>query len=152
MLYALGAIIADKGPVDPAIVKALDDPDMRVRATAAYALGRAGSAAESAVPPLRHALESNDPTVRVVSAWALAHIAPDDPQVDAAVIPVLMHGTKSDNAMMRRGSADVLGKLGKAAESAVPALDALKKDADESVRAAALEALEQIGAVPPQKR
>ncbi|MEX2113670.1 MAG: HEAT repeat domain-containing protein, partial [Pirellulales bacterium] len=145
VLYALGAIIADKGPADPRIVAALDDPEVRVRATAAYALGRAGAAAKPAVPKLRNLLESDDPLVRVVCAWSLAHIAPDDAQLARSIVPVLIHGTKSDNLMMRRGAADALGRLGPAADSAVASLKALENDSDESVRAAAADALKKIG-------
>ena len=152
VLYALGEIIQNSGPVDPAIIAKLDDPDMRVRTTAAYALGRAGPAANSAVPRLRRAVESSDPMVRVVSAWALAHIAPSDKQVVVEILPVLMHGTKNNNPMMRRGSAVALGMLGKAANPAVPSLRALAKDPDKTVRIAALEALEKIGAIDIKPR
>ena len=63
-----------------------------------------------------------------------------------------MTGTKSDNVMVRRGAADALGKLGKAARSAATSLEALRKDPDPSVRAAAQDALEKIGAAGPQSR
>jgi HEAT repeat protein len=154
VLYALGATIHNEGPVDPAIIAALDDPDMRVRATAAYALGRAGPAASSAVPRLRRAVESSDPMVRAVGAWALAHIAPADHEVVTEILPVLMHATTSHDAMMRRGSVVALGMLGEAASAAAPRLKALTNDPDKTVRAAALEALEKIGAVvdaPPRR-
>ncbi len=145
VLYSLGSIIADKGPADPRIVAALDDPELRVRATAAYALGRVGPAAKAAVPKLSDHLESDDPLVRVVSAWALAHIAPQDAQLVSKIVPVLIHGTKSETFTVRRGAADALGRLGPAASSAVASLKALQSDPDESVRAAATAAIAKIG-------
>jgi HEAT repeat protein len=147
ILYALGSIVAGRGPADPALVAALDDPDEHVRATAAYALGRIGPSASSVVPKLRKAIESEDPLLRVVSAWALVHIVPDDPQTATVAVPVLAHGLKSESVDVRRGAATALGKLGKAAKTAVPALQVAARDKDETVRAAALEALEKVGAV-----
>ncbi len=152
VLYALGAIIADKGPADPAIVAALDDPEPAVRATAAYALGRAGPVAKAAVPKLRTALEADDLLVRVTSAWALASVSPGDAQVAAAATPVLMRGLEASHVMMRRGSAEALGQFGKGADQATAALKAATRDEDETVRAAALEALEKIGAVVDSTR
>ena len=104
VLYSLGSIIADKGPADPRIVAALDDPELRMRATAAYALGRVGPAAKAAVPKLSDHLESDDPLVRIVRAWALAHIAPQDAQLVSKIVPVLIHGTKSETFTVRRGA------------------------------------------------
>jgi HEAT repeat protein len=147
VLYALGSIVAGKGPADPAIVAALDDPDEHVRATAAYALGRIGPAASSVVPKLHKAIESDDALVRVVSAWSLAHIAADDPKTAPAAVPVLMHGLSNEIIEVRRGAATALGKLGKSAKSATGALQVAARDPDETVRAAALEALERMGVV-----
>ncbi|MGD9720337.1 MAG: HEAT repeat domain-containing protein [Pirellulales bacterium] len=147
VLYALGNIVADKGPVDPAIVAALGDGDVAVQATAAYALGRAGTSAQAALPQLRASLEAEDPLLRVVSAWALLHVAPKDKSLPAQVLPVLMQGVKSENAMVRRGAAQALGMCGSAASPAEPALRALTRDPDDAVRTAALEALEKLGVV-----
>ena len=146
-LYALGAILAGKGPADPAIIAALDDHDPQVRSTAAYALGRIGPAARGATGKLRPMLESDEPLVRVVSAWALVHITPQDDEVSRKAVPILIQGLKSETVAVRRGSANALGKLGPKARDAAGALTDATRDPDETVRTAALAALEQLGVV-----
>jgi HEAT repeat protein len=146
-LYALGAILAGKGPADPVIIAALDDHDSQVRATAAYALGRIGPAARDAAGKLRPLLESEEPLVRVVSAWALVHITPQDDELTRKAVPILIQGLKSETVAVRRGSAHALGKLGPKARDAAGALTDASRDSDETVRAAALAALEQLGVI-----
>jgi len=146
-LYALGAILAGKGPADPAIIAALDDQDTQVRATAAYALGRIGPASRGAVGKLRPMLESDEPLVRVVSAWALVHITPQDDEVTRKAVPILIQGLKSETVAVRRGSANALGKLGPKAREAAGALTDATRDPDATVRTAALAALEQLGVI-----
>jgi HEAT repeat protein len=147
VLFALASLGESAAPAEGAIAKALDDPEPRVRAIAAYAEGRIGPKAQAEVPKLRQEMQSADPIVRVSSAWALVHIAPNDTQLTASALPVLMQGLKSDVPAVRRGSAEALGKLGKSAKSAASALQVASKDSDESVAKAALAALEQVGGI-----
>lgn len=146
-LFALASMGPDAAPALAAITKALDDPEMPVRAIAAYALGSIGEGAQSAVPKLRTELKSSDPVVRVAAAWALVHISPDARQVASEVLPVLTAGLKNNVVAVRRGSAEALGHLGKGARGAEGALKVAANDEDETVRKAALAALEQLGAV-----
>ena len=154
VLFALASMGADAAPAQAAVVKALGDPEVRVRAIAAYALGSIGAAAQGAAPKLRTELESTDPVVRVASAWALVHVSPKSDQIAPEVLPVLMQGLRNENTAVRRGSADALGRLGKAGRTAEGGLRAAARDPDESVRKAALAALERMGAVldSPLKR
>ena len=145
VLFALGSMGAEAGPAQGAIVKALDDPEVRVGAIAAFALGRIGPPAKTALPQLRIALESADPVLRVSSAWALVHIVPGDEQVGRAALPVLIQGLQNPTIAVRRGAADALGRLGKAARAAEQGLRTATRDPDPSVRKAAAAALERIG-------
>jgi HEAT repeat protein len=155
VLLALASLGEAAAPAQTAIAKALDDPEPRVRAIAAYAEGRIGPKAQAEVPRLRREMESADPVVRVASAWALVHIAPNDKQLTASALPVLIQGLKSEVPPVRRGSAEALGRLGKAARSAASALQVASRDSDETVAKAALAALEQVGGIdtsPPRAK
>ncbi len=118
-----------------------------MQAIAAYALGCIGQDAKGAMPKLRAALQSSDPVVRVTAAWALVHVSPNVEPVASEVLPVLTQGLKNPLAAVRRGAAEGLGHLGKKASSAAGALKVAAGDEDETVRKAALAALEQLGAV-----
>jgi HEAT repeat protein len=146
-LLALAAMGADAAPAQAAILKMLSDPELRVRTVAAYALGRIGTDASTAAPQLRAELQSTDPVMRVASAWALVHVSPRGEQVAPEVLPNLMQGLKNENVPVRRGSAEALGRLGKAARTAEGALRVTARDPDETVRKAALEALERMGTI-----
>jgi len=154
VLFALAAMGPEAASAQIPVVEALDDPEVRVRSVAAYTLGRIGPAAKNAIPVLRKNVESSDSVVRVASAWALAHIATHDAQVVREVVPVLIQGLQAESEAVRRGSADALGLIGKPAREAESALKAATQDPDETVRKAALHALEKIGAIvdaPRQK-
>lgn len=58
----------------PALVKALEDKNPKVRMTAASALGGIGSAAREAIPALERALQDKDENVRACAAVALKEI------------------------------------------------------------------------------
>lgn len=146
-LFALASMGPEAAPALAAITKALDDPEMPVRAIAAYALGSIGEGAKGAIPKLRTELQSSDPVVRVAAAWALVHITSNVSQVASEVLPVLTEGLKNDVVAVRRGSAEALGHLGKVARGAEGALKVAARDEDETVRKAALAALEQLGVV-----
>jgi HEAT repeat protein len=146
-LFALASMGPEAVGQQAAIVKALDDNETHVRAIAAYALGCIGQDAQGAMPKLRTELQSSDPVVRVTAAWALVHVSPNVEQVASEVLPVLTQGLKNPILAVRRGSAEGLGRLGKRARGAEGALKVAAGDQDETVRKAALAALEQLGAV-----
>lgn len=62
----------------------------------------------------------------------------------AKVVPILMADLGSWEAVTRRLSANLLGRFGDAAKEAVPALLQTLQDSDETVREAALKALQKI--------
>lgn len=63
-----------EGAVDALILALRADPDARVRASAALALGNIGEAAAKAIPHLKHALESDAADLRVSAETALERI------------------------------------------------------------------------------
>jgi HEAT repeat protein len=147
-LFALAAMGDSAAGATAAIQKSLDDPLPENRAVAAYALGRIGPAAKAALPRLQEELRSPEPLVRVASAYAVVHVDPRNEPLARAAMPVLVQGLQSPNAAARRGSAEGLAHIGKPARTvAEGALRAATSDPDESVRRAALEALEKIGAI-----
>ncbi len=86
--------------------------------------------------------------MRVASAFALVNIAPGNEPITKLSVPVLVQGLQSTVAAARRGAAEGLGIVGKPARAAAEgALRGATNDPDESVRKAALEALEKMGAI-----
>jgi HEAT repeat protein len=155
VLFALAAIGPDAVQATPVLEKELADPNAANRAVAAYTLGKIGPAAKSALSGLQETLRSEDPLVRVASGFALVNIAPQNESMVQAAVPVLVEGLQSPVAAARRGSAEALGMVGKPARQAAEgALKVAAGDPDETVRSAALAALEQMGTVvdaPPRQ-
>ena len=115
-----------------------------VRAYAARALARIGPAGKAAVPALLERLRQDDEvavrklagkTLGLMGAEAIGALLPE-------TVVALTQGLKSKNTEFREYAARALGQLG--AKEAVPALQAATKDSSEEVRAAAIEALQQV--------
>jgi HEAT repeat protein len=79
-IAALRALEGIGGAADaavPAIARAMiENPDVRVRRTAAEVLGRFGPRADQAIPALRKALDDPDTSVRKAASEALLNIKP----------------------------------------------------------------------------
>jgi HEAT repeat protein/lysophospholipase L1-like esterase len=128
------------GPEDvPRLVAALGSRDTYVVAFAAWSLGNLGSAAESAVPDLAHALARDD--TNAVVAGALARIGP----AAAGAVDALVEGLRGDDVTRRWRAARTLGRIGPPAASAVPSLTTALSDSDSLVRLHAARALGRIG-------
>jgi hypothetical protein len=130
----------DRGSVDPNVIealgRALDDPEARVRADAAYALGRLEE--PKAVAALGHALRSDqDASVREMAAWALGRI--EDP---AGVLTLGEAVTSDTSRDVRAMAAWALGAVEDAA--AASPLSAALSDRDPEVRGRAAWALGQV--------
>lgn len=124
----------------PALVEALGDSDVDVRAAAASALGQIGSEARDAVPPLVKAVEDEDSSVRQDAIWALGEMG----QEASEAVPALVEALGDAKTGVRWSAARSLGRIGPAAKETVPALEKLLNDPDMQIRAAAAEALEKI--------
>ncbi len=125
----------------------LDDPDQIVQARAAWALGRVGPAAGSAVPDLvRIAMDTSrlvDP--RWSAVVALGRLGP----VSDPAVPSLIALLGDADADMREASARAIGEIS-AESDAISALEAALTDPDQLVRDGAALGLGTIG--PPAAR
>ena len=78
------------GPVIPSMIKALDSPDVPIRANAAVVLGAFGPDAQPAVPALARALKDQNLRVRELAGEALNRIAATGP-AGAVTFPLNCH-------------------------------------------------------------
>jgi HEAT repeat protein len=128
----LGSIGRDARAAVPALIKALSDPDARLRVAAVYTLGRA--AGEHGLAQLRR--RSGLPPR-------------DGDEGDATAVPALVAALRDSDQFMRGYAADALASIGPVAKDAVPALlAALNDPRDEEhlhARYKAALALAQIG-------
>lgn len=128
-----------------ALVRALDDPDPGVRLAAAQRLGRIGLDAEEALPDLRRAAEDKESSVRGAASEATRTIEAKASDFRTRVLPGTMDDLEHPDPDVRRGAAEVLGRLGPRSAPAVPALIRALEDRDASIRLASANALGLIG-------
>ena len=136
--YALSAI---GGPAVPALIEALQDENESIRASAAYALGDIGSAAQEAVSSLTEALRDESTWVRRHATEALGLIG----QPAQNTVSALTYLLYDEHYWIRDNAARALARLGPAAEVAIPALMDTLNDENRYVRFHATFALKQIG-------
>ena len=136
--YALSTI---GEPAVPALINALQDEDESIRASAAYALGDIGDAAQEAVPSLTQALRDESAWVRRHATEALGIIG----QPAQNTVPALTGMLHDGHYWIRDNAVRALARLGPAAEAAIPALMNTLSDENRYVRFHAMVALKQIG-------
>ncbi len=120
------------------LVKALQDPDPRVRENAAESLGQMGPGASEAIDPLLLCLSDADPYVIGKAAEALSRIG-------GAAVPGLIRVLEHAVPAARWPATIALGKIGPEAHPAVPALTQALTDSTDEVRWGAAVALGNIG-------
>lgn len=127
--------LARIGPpaVEP-LIQALGNQDDDARWKAAIALGEIGD--PRAIAPLLALLEDEDRFVQSRAAYALG-------QFGTLSLPALIAAMENQSPHVRRGAALALGRIGD--PGAIPPLLSAMCDRDESVRAAALQALPGLG-------
>lgn len=130
----------------------LGHSDAKTRRNAAFALGKLGSSANSAVPRLKRALkEDKDGAVRDAAAWALGEIGKGSLEVsrDADLVKLLADCLKNDKEepAVRRSAAYALGCFGTHAASAKETLEAALDESKNppAIRQNVAWALGQIG-------
>lgn len=116
------------------LIQALGHQDDDARWKAAIALGEIGD--PRAIAPLLALLEDDDRFVQSRAAYALA-------QFGTLSLPSTVAAMKNPSPHVRRGAALALGRIGD--PGAIPPLLSAMCDRDESVRAAALQALPVLG-------
>lgn len=124
----------------PTIRSPLKDMDPRVRAAAAHALGRFGTAAADAAPDLMAMLQDKENSVVLSALVALSRVVP----TDGTVMQELIRGLGQPE--LREDVVEALAEMGPAAASAVPNLRQLIPQADERLLSEILLALGRIGA------
>jgi HEAT repeat protein/lysophospholipase L1-like esterase len=139
--WALGGVDDSEASVG-ALVERLKDESARVRAGAAWSLGRIGQKAQAAAAaPLVARLDDEDDAVRWRAVSALGQI---HPEVTAELGPLLRVLGES-GGRGRALAAKLVGEMGPRAVSAVPVLVAALGDPREVVRWRSAWALGQIG-------
>jgi len=125
----------------PTLIEMLKDVNPTARSSAARALGRFGEAASEAVPGLIVAADDPDYSVSSAAIGALGEIG------DPRGLPVLIEALNGNDAFVRSGAAEAIGKMGADAAQAVPDLVNAIDAEDYNVGYSAIEALGQLGPV-----
>jgi HEAT repeat protein len=120
----------------PAVCQMINDDSTIVRAAAARALGQIGLGSQQAVQALMDAIDDSHGGVTIPAANSLS-------QLGATAVPALER--LLDKPEYRDLAVTVLGEIGPAAKTAVPALVALLKSEDEKLRRESFIALATIG-------
>jgi HEAT repeat protein len=124
----------------PALVRALDDEDAKVREAAAQAVGQMGA---EALPALGGMLGHDDKYVRRHAVWALGKLGPPA----RPALGELARALKDADPRTASGAAQALGNLGAAGAAAVPPLAEAMRGTNIVLCRLAARALSQIG--PP---
>lgn len=140
ILMTLGSIGPEAAPAVNQAATLLSSETERVKLAAVYALGRIGPAAAPAVDAMLAMIANEEGFAQIATAWAVANIAPDNQRAANVTVPVLVRGLEDRSELIREESAEALGKFGRRAESAIPAL----KKAAEQGSETAEEALKRI--------
>ncbi|HEX4608557.1 MAG TPA: HEAT repeat domain-containing protein [Urbifossiella sp.] len=122
----------------PALVRAVDDDDAKVREAAAQAIGQMGP---DALPPLKHLLQHDDKYVRRQAVWALSRLGP----LARPALPDLCAALRDADPRAASGAAQGLGNLGADGADAVPALAEAMRGTNIVLCRLAAKALSQIG-------
>jgi HEAT repeat protein len=135
-----------KKPGQPMLegLKALKDPDPKVRYRAVQTLADLGPVAKFAVPDLRPLLEDKHPMVQIKTAEALWKI---DKTPTATLLPVLLTALKHKDGGVRAAAPPVIALFGAKAAGGLPALTEALKDKDFEVKLAAVTALGDLGPI-----
>ncbi|QDU77346.1 HEAT repeat protein [Bremerella volcania] len=141
VLMALGAIGEKSAGAIEQIRPFLKSDSRTLKLDALYALGSIGAGAISTKGEIEPLLSSEDAFTQFAAAWSLAHIAPEDADVAAKAVPVLItHLTDNSQDYIPSEAAQALAMFGEKAKSALPEL----KKAAEGGNEAAAEAVKAI--------
>jgi len=142
-ILALGSIGSAAKSAGPAVGKLLNDSTPAIRYAAAFTLGQIG--ATEALPELVKAEEDKDEFLRMVAAWAVAKLNPDDKPAVSKAIDLIVAALKQDNVFVRRGAARALVELDAPPALVGPPLVAALDDPDPAVQAHVYGAIASLG-------
>lgn len=156
-------------PVVPTLIRLLKDRDPDIRAQSAGTLAAIGPDAKQALPTLLDNLLDDNVKVQMIAFQATVAVGQDDRRVlldglrsanakgrwatpfvlgtglsGKQAVPGLIKNLADKDVGTRVAAALALGRIGKDAEPAIPALLAARKDVNKQVHAAAQQALAQI--------
>ena len=169
---ALSEFGSEGGAAVPALMQAVNDDNVVVRRRVIRALGGMGEAAEDAIPALVAATEDSEPSVALQALASLADLTPMTVAALPAFLSALWTGDVRSRAVatvalvrlgpaavpsllstlahpapdVRAKAAHILGKIGPPAAEAKPLLEKMLSEKDETLRLAAKDALQMIGA------
>jgi len=124
----------------PALVRAVEDDNGKVRETAAHAIGQMGP---EALPALSNLLTHADKYVRRNAVWALGKLGP----LARPALPDLCQALKDGDPRTASGAAQALGNMGADGTDAIPYLTEAMRGTNIVLCRLAAKALSQIG--PP---
>jgi HEAT repeat protein len=140
--------LAEIGPSSLTAAKELivvaDDPEAGVRFGAIYALGKLGAKDASTV--LEKHVKSESAFLKMISAWALAKIHPDNAEQQASALDLILKSIKDKDPGVRRGAVMALYELKAPPEKVAEVLHAALADGDPAVQANVAEAYASLGA------
>lgn len=142
-LLAVAAIGESAHPAGPRLIGMFDDLSSNEQAAAVYALGTIGF--DDAHDQLATALNSDNPLLAAISAWAGAKLHPDDPEKISLAVDRLTGALKSPDEQLRTAAARALGELNLPPARVVPALIQVANDPDPEVVANVVDALASRG-------
>jgi HEAT repeat protein len=121
------------------IAKGLGSSDASIRASAAEAAGAAGSPAGALAEKLGALLKDSDESVKINALLSITVLGPAASKAEPAVQALL------ENPEWQIDAADALGRMGAAAQPALPKLATMLSSEQYDVRWAAVRAMSQIG-------
>jgi HEAT repeat protein/beta-lactamase regulating signal transducer with metallopeptidase domain len=139
-VQVVSRLSGDKEAV-PALIKLLKDPQRRLLAV--QMLGRMGPAAKPAVPAIVETMKNADPAFKSAALQALSQLGGND-----NTVPELIELLKDPGQRLQ--AVQILGRMGPAAKSAVPAVIQAMKDGTSGFRLIALQMLPRMGADPKE--
>ncbi|MBI1248491.1 hypothetical protein GC197_11715 [bacterium] len=111
-IVTLGKIGPAAHAATPALIKALKEEEGSIAHNAALSLGRIGPQAKEAVPALLNEMTGHSqPSLQMISAWALLKIDGENAQTRDAVLSVLTAQVKSDDPIIQNSAKQLLGEL-----------------------------------------
>ncbi len=149
----LGFLLAEAAgglgaPAVPALVRALDSDEERVKSYAIMALSISGRHGATAVPRLVDLTKDDSPAVRRQASEALRRLGPWADEEVPALLDRLQHGNEATQWLVIR----VLAGIGPAAKEAVPTLRERMRKGSQRARNAAAQALKRIDVVRKKRK
>ena len=111
-IVTLGKIGPAAKGATPELIEALQQGDGSIAHNAALALGRIGPEAKQAVAALTQEMTTHtEPSLQMISAWALIHIDGENAKTKEAVAAVLTKQAKSSDRLIQDSAKQMLGEL-----------------------------------------